>query len=170
MKISDGSLLSLLAKGDIEIDPKPGLLAMQPCSIDLMLGTSFRWINRGERGGDFPVIASEIVLDPGDFVLATTREKVTLSKGFMGEVHGKSSWARFGLLVHAAGLVDPGFTGTLTLEMFNMSSRPLRLRSGHAICQITFERLDFPAVRAYGDPTLNSHYQEQVGATAGVQP
>lgn len=167
MKMSDGSIRKLVEAGTIGIDPAPGDSQFQSCSVDLMLGTSFCWPRKETR--DHQVVVSEITVPVHGFVLASTRERITLNDSFLGEVCGKSSWARRGLLVEAAGLVDPGFSGTITLELFNMSERPLLLRAGHAICQITFERVDWPVVRPYGHPGLGSHYQGQTKATPGAR-
>ena len=77
-----------------------------------------------------------------------------------------SSIGRLGLVVHAtAGFVDPGFKGTLTLEIANFNSVPIVLRPGLPICQLSFMALDRPAERPYGHPDLGSHYYGQVEAT-----
>lgn len=82
-----------------------------------------------------------------------------------GRVEGKSSWARQGLIVHAAGFVDPGFRGQLTLELFNMSAEYIPLEYGAPIAQISFDFMDWPAQRPYGHPELRSRYQGQIGPT-----
>ncbi|HEV2753102.1 MAG TPA: hypothetical protein VGV36_04610, partial [Solirubrobacteraceae bacterium] len=77
-----------------------------------------------------------------------------------------SSLGRLGLVVHAtAGFVDPGFQGTLTLEIANFNSVPIVLRAGKPIAQLSFMALDRPAQRPYGHPGLGSHYHGQVEAT-----
>lgn len=160
MKLSDGTMMKLVETGELGIDPDPEDVQWQPCSIDLRLGTSFMRIG-GPR-----VRNDRMSVTPGEFLLASTKERVRMGRTFMGEVHGKSSWARRGLQVHAAGLLDPGFEGQITLELFNMSDRTIPLRAGDFICQMTVERLDWPATRPYGHPSLNSHYQHQTGVMA----
>jgi deoxycytidine triphosphate deaminase len=77
-----------------------------------------------------------------------------------------SSLGRLGLIVHAtAGFVDPGFRGSLTLEITNFNSVPIVLRPGLPIAQLSFMALDRPAERPYGHPDLGSHYHGQVEAT-----
>jgi deoxycytidine triphosphate deaminase len=77
-----------------------------------------------------------------------------------------SSLGRLGLIVHAtAGFVDPGFTGTLTLEITNLTRVPIKLYAGKPIAQLSFMTLDAPAERPYGSRELGSHYQGQVEAT-----
>jgi deoxycytidine triphosphate deaminase len=78
-----------------------------------------------------------------------------------------SSLGRLGLIVHAtAGFCDPGWKGTLTLELANLTRVPIRLYHGLAIAQLSFMALDAPAERPYGHEELGSHYQGQVDATA----
>jgi deoxycytidine triphosphate deaminase len=77
-----------------------------------------------------------------------------------------SSLGRLGLIVHAtAGFVDPGFRGTLTLEITNLTRVPIVLWPGKPIAQLSFMTLDRPAERPYGHPELGSHYHGQVDAT-----
>lgn len=77
-----------------------------------------------------------------------------------------SSLGRLGLIVHAtAGFVDPGFRGSLTLEITNFNSVPIVLRPGLPIAQLSFLALDRPAERPYGHPELGSHYHGQTEAT-----
>ncbi len=163
MLLSDGTIMGLLAKGDIAITPMPKGVQIQPCSIDLRLGMSFRPL---EGPG---VLSDRYLLRPGEFVLACTAERVTVGASFVGQVHGRSTWARRGLQIHAAGLIDPGFSGDITLELVNMGPLPLPLLAGKRICQITFERLDWPAARPYGHQELQSHYQHQMGATLSAK-
>lgn len=105
------------------------------------------------------------VLQPKQFVLASTIERVWLANGLAAQVEGKSSLARIGLQVHCAGFIDPGFDGQITLELFNMSNRSIVLRSGMLIAQIKFDWLTATPNRFYGDVNLNSKYQGQMGPT-----
>lgn len=158
--LSDRSIRRYLSCGDLDIKPFPAEVQFQPVSVDLLLGSAKDaawWIN--DEGKKNYVIPSF------EFVLASTCETITLGRNIAGTVHGKSTWARRGLQVHAAGLVDPGFTGELTLELFNMSRRDLLLSEGEAIAQISFCLLSSTPDRAYGEEGLNSHYQGQTGPT-----
>lgn len=168
MKLSDGSIRKLIDRGEITLSPPPSDRNFQPVSVDLTLSTSFCRPN--EEGQGRSIFTSDTTLEPGGFLLASTQERIKLGNNLMGQVHGKSSWARLGLLVEAAGLVDPGFDGRITLELFNMSHRPLVLSAGTRICQITFERVDWPVERSYGHADLDNHYQGQTKATPGVRP
>lgn len=165
MKLSDGTIRKMLDEGQIAVTPDILDHQLQPCSIDLRLSSSFYardWRNGGPAGW---VRSTNMKLMPGVFMLAATLETIRLSSGFVGTVVGKSTLARKGLQVESAGLVDPGFEGTITLEMVNLSRHPIDLAAGDMVCQITFERLDWPAVRPYGHPALRSQYQHQTRAT-----
>lgn len=136
----------------------------QPVSFDLRLGdltdqdgfgvTNDRW----DGGEPFEIL-------PGDFLLGNTIEAVKLGRRIWGKVEGKSTRARQGLLVEAAGLVDPCFHGTLTLELANLGRKPVELFRGQRIAQVMFGWTNSDPIRAYGDPGLGSHYQGQVGPT-----
>ena len=111
-------------------------------------------------------ITDTVLLRPGEFALARTTEMVGIPAHLVARVEGKSSWARRGLLVHiTAGFIDPGFYGTITLELCNLASKPLELPVGCPIAQLSILELDTPSIVPYGDPSLGSHYQHQVATT-----
>jgi dCTP deaminase len=107
------------------------------------------------------------VIHPGEFCLGRTLEWVELPDDVVARIEGKSSLGRLGLIVHAtAGFCDPGWKGTLTLELNNLTRVPIILHPGLEIAQLSFMMLDQPALRPYGSPELGSHYQGQRAATA----
>jgi dCTP deaminase len=176
--LSDGTIRRLVEEGRIKIDPwDPGMI--QPASIDLRLGTSFRVFHNHKLPAidlaEPPQGVTELVevgvdqsfvIHPGEFVLGTTEERVELPDDIVARIEGKSSLGRLGLIVHAtAGFVDPGFKGTLTLEITNLTRVPIVLWPRKPIAQLSFMTLDRPAERPYGHPDLGSHYHEQVQAT-----
>ncbi len=176
--LSDGTIRRLVESGRIKIDPwDPGLV--QPASVDLRLGDSFR-VFHNHRAAAIDLrepptnLTEEVVVEdgepfvihPGEFVLGVTRELVELPDDIVARIEGKSSLGRLGLIVHAtAGFVDPGFRGTLTLEITNLTRIPIKLYAGLPIAQLSFMALDKPAERPYGSAELGSHYQGQVAAT-----
>jgi dCTP deaminase len=176
--LSDGTIRRLVEAGEIVIAPWDPLM-VQPASVDLKLGTSFRVFHNHKiqaidlldppTGLTEPVevAANEpFVIHPNEFVLGRTEEHVEMPANLVARIEGKSSLGRLGLIVHAtAGFVDPGFQGTLTLEITNFNSVPIVLRPGLPIAQLSFMTLDQPAERPYGHPELGSHYQRQVDAT-----
>jgi dCTP deaminase len=106
------------------------------------------------------------VIHPGEFCLGRTLEWIELPDDVVARIEGKSSLGRLGLIVHAtAGFCDPGWRGTLTLELNNLTRVPIKLYPGLPIAQLSFMSLDRPAMRPYGSPGLGSHYQGQVAAT-----
>jgi dCTP deaminase len=176
--LSDGTIRRLVEDGRIRIDPwDPAMV--QPASVDLRLGNSFRVfhnhrITAVDLGDPPSELTEQVIVDdggtfvihPGEFCLGRTLEWVELPDDVLARVEGKSSLGRLGLIVHAtAGFVDPGWKGTLTLEFANLTRIPIKLAPGLAIAQLSFMGLDAPAQRPYGSPGLCSHYQGQVAAT-----
>lgn len=151
----------------------------QPASLELHLDRLFRtfqgnrrWVNVANPPDltKLRQVIGPIRLKPGEFILASTQEKVTLSNRIAARIEGKSSLGRLGLSVHiTAGFIDPGFSGHLTLEIKNMGRYKLELPVGIAICQLALFRLDTPTDKPYGSPGLNSHYQDQAGPTPAEQ-
>jgi dCTP deaminase len=177
--LSDGTIIRLVQDGRIRIDPWDPRL-VQPASVDLRLGDSFRvFHNHRATMIDLrqppdnlteEVVVPEgdsFVIHPGEFCLGRTLEWVELPDDIVARIEGKSSLGRLGLIVHAtAGFCDPGWKGTLTLELNNLTRVPIILHPGLEIAQLSFMMLDRPAVRPYGSPELGSHYQGQRAATA----
>src|SRR6201993_3150355 len=176
--LSDGTILELVDQGRIKIDPwDPGLV--QPASVDLRLGDSFRVFHNHRASAidlrrppdnlteEVVVPAEEpFVIHPGEFCLGRTLEWVELPDDIVARIEGKSSLGRLGLIVHAtAGFCDPGWKGTLTLELNNLTRVPIKLYPGLEIAQLSFMTLDQAAERPYGHPDLGSHYHGQVEAT-----
>lgn len=108
------------------------------------------------------------VLHPGEFVLGSTLELITLPDDVAARLEGKSSLGRLGLLTHStAGFIDPGFTGHVTLELSNVATLPIILWPGMKIGQMCFFALSSAAERPYGsDPATGNRYQGQRGPTA----
>jgi dCTP deaminase len=176
--LSDATILEQVQTGRIRIDPwDPGLV--QPASVDLRLGDSFRVFHNHRASAidlrlppsgltEEVVIGAEesFVIHPGEFCLGRTLEWVELPDDIVARIEGKSSIGRLGLIVHAtAGFCDPGWKGTLTLELNNLTRIPIKLYPGLPIAQLSFMALDRPALRPYGSPELGSHYQGQRAAT-----
>ena len=136
-----------------------GKNAIQPNSVDVRLGTRYRPLGRDEFQAQF------FILQPGEFILAHTLEHVKVPNTHAMKIDGKSSIGRLGLLVHiTAGLIDAGFEGDITLELYNVTNKPMHLEVGMSIAQLEIHRLDSPADPPYGKDT-GAHYQGQKGAT-----
>lgn len=169
----------------LEVTPTPEDVQFQPASLDLRLGSEFKFFQAPTSDGlldpttpypqewmqsvtipTVPGAESFYVIEPNIFTLATTIERVKIPRTLVARVEGKSSIGRLGLLIHAtAGFIDPGFVGNITLEMMNLSPRPISLKIGMRICQISFDHVDGRVERPYGHPALKSRYQGQVGVT-----
>lgn len=156
---------------------------LQPASYDLTLNNYFRIQDNGTEGIINPnsrdrqydklicigqiIGISNIVIKPGEFILAESVEKLNIPDICIGRLEGKSSLGRIGLLVHiTAGFFDPGFQGTATLELLNVNRLPIRLHYGMKICQMSFSYINGKVDRPYGHPDLGSKYQGQTGPTA----
>jgi dUTPase len=129
-----------------------------------------RKLARQKRSGRFKTGRSIVAVNPAESVpvrciqVASGRGVYLVGRAFI-PTHN-SSLGRLGLIVHAtAGFIDPGWKGTLTLELNNLTRVPIKLYPGLLIAQLSFMGLDRAAERPYGSPELGSHYQGQVAAT-----
>ena len=178
MILSDGTIREAIAAGRIGIDP---LLddGIQPSSVDVRLGGAFRvFANHRypyiDVRQDQPELTELVeageepfVLHPGEFVLGSTLERITLPSDIVARLEGKSSLARLGLVIHStAGFIDAGFDGDVTLELSNVATLPILLYPGMKVAQFAFFALDKPAERPYGSGATGSKYQGQAGPTA----
>lgn len=120
---------------------------VQPASVDLMLDNVVKTID----GEIFNLDEKSMyVLQPGEFILGSTVEYVTIPHDLVARVEGRSSIGRLGVMVHVtAGYIDPGFKGNITLELFNCSDKPFQLNFGDCLCQIVFETLSCPCRNPY---------------------
>ena len=179
MVLSDHTIKEEIAKGRIVVNPfDPSCI--QPASVDLHLdrrllvfrNTRQPYIDVHKEMPDLTDVEdipsdSPFILHPGEFVLGSTLESVTLPDDIVARLEGKSSLGRIGLLIHStAGYVDPGWDGHLTLELSNVANLPVTLYYGMKIGQISFLYLSTPVDNIYGSPALGSKYQGQTEPTA----
>lgn len=166
MILSDGDIKKALKEKRIEITPLPDFeTQLGTCSIDLRLGSSFRVFEHSKHSFIDPSkkdfsneITREIrlkkgedfMMQPGDFVLAVTLEKVKIPSDLMGRLEGRSSLGRLGIVVHStASIFDPGWDGNPVLELGNLGRMAVSLKVGMRICAMTFEELSSPAEIPY---------------------
>ena len=147
-----------------------GKIAIHPYDEDLINSASID-VRLGRNLYDptcdmyFPIPDDGYELSRGAFLLGSTIETITVPSTLLAVLWGKSSLGRLGLVIHqTAGLIDPGFTGQITLELANVSPTPVRLYEGMRIGQITFQVMQAAPAEPYGS-TLDSHYQGQKGPT-----
>jgi dCTP deaminase len=179
MLLSDGDIRRQLDAGRIKLDPL-NLDLLQPSSIDVRVDRFFRlfdnhkypYIDPREQQDEltrFVEVSSDeaFILHPGEFVLGSTFEYVSLPNDIAARLEGKSSLGRLGLLTHStAGFVDPGFEGHVTLELSNVATLPIKLWPGMKIGQLCFFQLSSPSENPYGSEKYGSRYQGQRGPTA----
>jgi len=147
------------------LDPKRQI---GPGTIDLRLGTEFIETSRKnivvvdplatdedsslrpEPDRTYVPLGGSYVLHPGQFILGSTLEFISLPPDVVGQVLSRSSWGRLGLLVATAVVVQPGYRGVLTLELVNTGDVPLRLAPGLRVAQLQLWLADSPTSEPYG--------------------
>jgi dCTP deaminase len=177
--LSDRDIRAEIASGRVAVEPFAEAM-VQPSSVDVRLDRFFRVfenhkysvidpsIEQSELTREVVVEPNEhFILHPGEFVLASTYEIITLPDDIAGRLEGKSSLGRLGLLTHStAGFIDPGFSGHITLELSNVANLPVKLFPGMKIGQLCLIKLSSPAEHPYGSAVYASRYQGQRGPTA----
>jgi dCTP deaminase len=176
--LSDRDIKAELDAGRVSLAPYDEAM-VQPSSIDVRLDRFFRTFENHryphiDPAEDQPDLTREVepegdepfILHPGEFVLGSTYEVVSLPDDIAARLEGKSSLGRLGLLTHStAGFIDPGFSGHVTLELANVANLPIKLWPGMKIGQLCFFRLTSPAEHPYGSEKYGSRYQGQRGPT-----
>jgi dCTP deaminase len=178
MLLSDRDIREQVNSGRVRVEPFD-VEMIQPSSVDVRLDRFFRVFEnhkysvidpsaeQGELTREVVVAPDEFfVLHPGEFVLASTYEVISLPDDIAGRLEGKSSLGRLGLLTHStAGFIDPGFSGHITLELSNVANLPVKLFPGMKIGQLCLIKLSSPAEHPYGSALYGSRYQGQRGPT-----
>ena len=179
MLLSDRDIRAEIAANRVGVEPFDEAM-IQPSSVDVRLDKFFRVFENHKYSVIDPSteqaeltreVISEgdepFILHPGEFVLASTYEVITLPDDIAGRLEGKSSLGRLGLLTHStAGFIDPGFSGHITLELSNVANLPVKLFPGMKIGQLCLIKLSSPAENPYGSALYGSRYQGQRGPTA----
>ena len=178
MLLSDRDIRAEIQSGRVGLEPFDEEM-IQPSSVDVRLDRYFRVFENHRYSFIDPAIEQpdltreimteadeSFVLHPGEFVLASTFEVITLPDDVAGRLEGKSSLGRLGVLTHStAGFIDPGFSGHITLELSNVANLPVTLHPGMKIGQLCLFRLSSPAEHPYGSAKYGSRYQGQRGPT-----
>jgi dCTP deaminase len=178
MLLSDRDIKLNIQEKEIVLSPFDSAM-IQPSSIDVRLDNVFCKFSNNKYTHIDPAVEYEdltqkVVLDdnecyilhPGEFVLGSTYELVTLGNKFAARFEGKSSLGRLGLATHiTAGFIDPGFSGHITLELSNLNILPIKLYPGMKIGQLAFFELSSEVEFPYGSAQKGSHYQHQRGPT-----
>lgn len=180
MILSDRDIVERIDDGSLVIEPFKES-NVEPSSVDLRLGSDAKLVAAPGLKSSIPVETKRrddtflqytdvtlrdggLEIKPGDFIIASTEERVEVPDDLVAKVLGRSSLGRLGVSVHqTAGYIDPGFKGEITLELSNHGPAPVMLHTGQRICQIVFTKLTSPAEKPYGHE--KSQYQNQEGAT-----
>jgi dCTP deaminase len=173
MVLSDVDIRRYLAEGRIVIAPELPPEQFGSCSVDFRLGNEFSIFEhsrhpfidlRDKRAIEElmrPVLVppgEPFILQPREFVLAITEERLELADDVLGRLEGRSSLGRIGIIVHGtAGLFDPGWAGKATLELSNLGRMPVAIYPGMRICSFTFEQLTTPSSVPYGKKAGNKY-------------
>jgi dCTP deaminase len=176
--LSDRDLKAAIAEGRLGLTPYDEAM-VQPSSIDVRLDRYFRvfanhrytHIDPSAQQDDLTELVEPdgdepFILHPGEFVLGSTLEVISLGSDLASRLEGKSSLGRLGLLTHStAGFIDPGFSGHVTLELSNVANLPIKLFPGMKIGQICVLQLSSASEHPYGASIYGSRYQDQRGPT-----
>ena len=179
MILSDRDIKEAIKSDRIKISPQLDYdTQLGSCSVDFRLGNTFRVFAHTKHPFIDPSdsslmtdIMEEIVVPegesfimrPGEFVLATTIEHLTLPDDLLGRIEGRSSLGRIGIIVHGtASVFDPGWVGVPVLELGNLGMMPVSLRPGMKICSFTFEQMS-SAVETPYHKKLTAKYAHQSG-------
>lgn len=168
--LSKAAALSRIARGDLIVSPILSDSQLGPSSIDLRMGTVVLVAKAGAQSHVEPAaylreesdprhhhdavrskkqkherfdvpFRESFLLHPGTLALVPTLEWVKLPSDIQGVVTARSSWAREGLNIATATIVNPGYSGIVTLELANFGEIPIRLYPGLRLAQIAFYEL-----------------------------
>lgn len=166
MILSDRDIKKAIKSRKIKITPKIDYQTqLGSCSVDLRLGNIFRVFNHSKcayidlkqkklnKNLTKKVVVENnepFIMQPGEFVLASTLEKIELSDDLLARLEGRSSLGRLGIAIHStAAIFDPGWRGKVVMELGNFGKMPVALYPGMRICSLTFEKLTSPAEVPY---------------------
>lgn len=179
MILSDSAIKKRIENGEIWMETFGDYDVMQqvwPASLDFRLGNTFKiyrkarqtvidskiWIDPDHVEVITVEYGDKFVLHPGDFVLGVTLEKIKIPYDLVARCEWRSSIWRLGVIIHStAGFIDPGFEGTITLEMTNINEVPVALYPGMRIGQFAFETVEWTVENTY-DKRVWSKYMHQV--------
>lgn len=177
MVLSDVDIRRYIEQGKIRVEPELPPEQFGSCSVDFRLGSEFSVFEHSRhafidlrdktaiqdlmRTVSVPT-GEPFILQPGEFALAITEERLELDADVLGRLEGRSSLGRIGIIVHGtAGLFDPGWRGKATLELSNLGRMPVALYPGMRICSFTFEQLSTPSSMPYYKKASNKYAEQE---------
>ena len=187
--LPDWVLKEYIKKGIIKIDLLPSNWEenVDEVTIDFHLGSKLRVFSmdgmntidtKFTNKEDMEKMMRLVELKPGqpfiltehDFVIATTKERLTLPNDIIGHLHGKSSLARLGVVVHStAARFDPGWDGYPVLEFGTfLKGKRLIIYEGSPICAFSFEKLAVPVERSYKNSPNNRYGRSDLPEVSNI--
>ena len=179
MILSDRDIKKKVASGHIVVKSadQGHTSNINASSLDLRLGRFFKIYNHSQQAVLDPMNrttfegmttlveikepGTPFIVQPGEFILGVTMEKIKISDDLVARVEGRSSLGRLGIIIHStAGFIDAGFEGTITLEITNINRMPVALYPGMRVCQLAFEMMTSAADVPYSKKS-SSKYQGQ---------
>lgn len=178
MILSDRDIKKRINAGDIVVESSDNVHStnINASSLDMRLGRFFKIYNHAKQAVLDPLNKASFedvthlievlpgdpfIVQPGEFVLGVTMEKIKIADDLVARVEGRSSLGRLGIIIHStAGFIDAGFEGTITLEITNINRMPVALYPGMRVCQLAFEQMTSPADVPY-NKKKTSKYQGQ---------
>lgn len=153
--LSDADVLRCIARGEIRLDP---FLEknLTPNGYDITVQEV------AIPSKDARTSSGVAVIPPLARFAVSTREVVELGRQVAAQIWLRTTWARRGV-VASFGMIDAGFSGTLTLGGLNASDQPLDLPIGERFAQLVFLTLESPASATY--EARSGTYQGQRGVT-----
>lgn len=129
--------------------------------VDLRLGAVYKIIKGGafievdgedqlgrRKGVETKLVAEfiegemkEVTIKPGEYYLVQTFEEINTPADLMPLLHPRTSLFRSGLLL-LNSKTDPGYKGSLTMGLTNLSPFPVKLQMGARICNIIFHKIE----------------------------
>jgi dCTP deaminase len=153
MLLNDKTIREQINSGKIHIRPSIHEVQIQPASLDVRVDNEVYYPEQDKLETE-----DVITIEPGEFVLTQTLEHIGLPDDLGSFMTGRSSIGRSGLIVHTtAGWIDPGFHGTITMEMYNVSQTSVTVKAGERVAQLLFFKMAEPAVDEY-----DGQYQSQI--------
>ncbi|MCF2138781.1 MAG: dCTP deaminase [Candidatus Lokiarchaeota archaeon] len=156
MILNKEEIINLLREKRLTITPLIFEKQIQDSSVDLRLGTEFYFYTQHQISNFDPIgkihhempavnvkkkIGESITLHPNQFILGTTLEFIKLPSNIMAYIIGRSSWGRLGLIIATATIINPEFSGVITLELKNVGNIPIKIYPGLRIAQIVMHKI-----------------------------
>jgi dCTP deaminase len=123
--------------------------------------------SKRQKHEKFPIPFKEsFLLHPGALALVPTLEWIQIPVDLQGVVTARSSWAREGLNIATATIINPGYEGIITLELANFGEIPIQLYPGLRIAQLALYELNNGTGQKYSAPVV-SQFNLAFEPTAG---